>query len=581
MPQSPTSDNSLVAFRILTNGTAIKAAYQVQSVEVSQRVNCVGSAHLQLLDGDLATGTFPTSDAADFLPGAEVAIYAGYLGANDDLIFKGLVVKHGLESSSNGALLVLECYESAVKMTAGPKSAVFTDCTDSAAIARVISGHGISAAVDATAVVHPALVQSYATDWDFVTARATANGLVVLSESGRLTVTAPNTSTAPALTLTYGENILHFSLSLDARSQYPTVQAQAWDAAQQAVITAEAPPPAVALPGNVPLAALAQVLAAPFYALPLAAGSAEPVLQTQADAWQVQAALAKVRGTVLFPGNAQARLGGLVMLAGLSQRFNGPAYVAGVTHTLAEGNWTTKITLGLDAPAPATALPGLQGLYNGVVTQMHDDPAGEFRVAVAVPALQSQTLWARLSQPAASNGSGAYCYPAVGDEVVLGFFNHDPQQPVVLGGLYSSRRPPAFSPTAANQQAGWVTPEKLTIAFDDENRTIVLSTPAGHRVELNDDTQTLTLRDANQNSVVLSPDGILLDSTSSLHLMARQDILLQAGGRLALTAATDLQLKALEIDVSAQTQLKLAGTAAAELSAAGQVTIKAAMVMIN
>ena len=44
MPQSPISDNPLVAFRILTNGTAIKAAYQVQSVGVSQRVNCVGSA---------------------------------------------------------------------------------------------------------------------------------------------------------------------------------------------------------------------------------------------------------------------------------------------------------------------------------------------------------------------------------------------------------------------------------------------------------------------------------------------------------------------------------------------------------
>ena len=44
MPQSPISDNPLVAFRILTNGTAIKAAYQVQSVGVSQRVNCIGSA---------------------------------------------------------------------------------------------------------------------------------------------------------------------------------------------------------------------------------------------------------------------------------------------------------------------------------------------------------------------------------------------------------------------------------------------------------------------------------------------------------------------------------------------------------
>ncbi|TGE14010.1 type VI secretion system tip protein VgrG [Hymenobacter elongatus] len=593
MPQNPVSATTdLVTFRILAAGTEINSAYQVRSVEVSKGVNRIGNARIELYDGSAATEDFPISDSADFLPGTELTIRAGY-HTEDNIIFKGLIVKHGLEVNAEGALLILECRDEAAKMTVGRKSAVFADSTDGDAITKVIGTHGLTSAVDPTTVTHAELVQYYCTDWDFVVARAEANGLVVLSEQSKLTVTAPDTSVAPVLALTYGNNLFGFSVEMDARSQYQAVKSQAWDYKGQQIMEAEAQKPSVETPGNVTSATLAQVMAETSYDLQLASAVTQESLQARANALWLKSTLAKVKGTVRFQGSALAVPGCLVALDGLGKRFNGNAYVSGVTHTLAEGDWVTEITLGLDerwfaeqhpevaAPSTLGPLPGIQGLYNAVVKQMHEDPAKEFRVEVTVPALQNKTLWARLGHPYASSGSGAYFYPEVNDEVILGFFNNDPQQPVVLGALYSSGRAPAYTPDEKNAFKGWVTPNKLTIEFDDDKKIITIKTPGDNKLVFDDNAKTITITDAKSNKVELSGSGILLDSASNLQLKAKQNIELTATNGITLKATGDLKLAGLNVNATAQMQLKLAGTAAAELSAAGQVKVQGAMVMIN
>jgi len=591
-PSPVSSTTDLVTFRILAGGTEINSAYQVRSITVQKGVNRISHARLELHDGSPSSEDFPISDSVDFLPGTELTIQAGY-HTEDTTIFKGIIVKHGLEAGAEAPLLVLECRDKAANMAVGRKSAVFADSTDSDAIGKVIGTHGLSKEVDDTSVSHPELVQYYCTDWDFVVARAEANGLVVLSEQGKLTVTAPDTSAGPVLALTYGADILDFSLEMDARSQYQAVKSQAWDYKTQAVLEAEAQKPGVSTAGNVTSDTLAQVLAETSYDLQLASAVTQESLQARADALWLKSTLAKIKGTVRFQGSALAVPGCMITLDGMGTRFNGNAYVAGVTHTLAEGNWITEVTLGLDerwfteqhpevaAPSILGPLPGIQGLYNAVVKQIHEDPTNEFRVEVTVPALQNKTLWARLGHPYASSGSGAYFYPEVSDEVILGFFNNDPQQPVVLGALYSSGRAPAYTPAEKNNLKGWVTPNKLTVEFDDDKKIITIKTPGDNKFVLDDNAKTITLTDAKNNKVQLSESGILLDSASNLQLKAQQNIELTATNGITLKATADLKLQGMNVDATAQMQLKLAGTAAAELSASGQVKVQGAMVMIN
>lgn len=52
-------------------------------------------------------------------------------------------------------------------------------------------------------------------------------------------------------------------------------------------------------------------------------------------------------GTVTFPGSAAVVPGNRIGINGMSKRFNGPAYVRKVEHTLEAGNWITIATLGI------------------------------------------------------------------------------------------------------------------------------------------------------------------------------------------------------------------------------------------
>jgi len=55
----------------------------------------------------------------------------------------------------------------------------------------------------------------------------------------------------------------------------------------------------------------------------------------------------RVRGEVSFQGSALARAAKILELAGIGDRFDGPAFIGAVRHTIRDGNWTTNVTLGL------------------------------------------------------------------------------------------------------------------------------------------------------------------------------------------------------------------------------------------
>ncbi len=57
----------------------------------------------------------------------------------------------------------------------------------------------------------------------------------------------------------------------------------------------------------------------------------------------------RVRGEVSFQGSTLARPAKILELAGIGDRFDGPAFIGAVRHTIRDGEWTTFVTLGLPA----------------------------------------------------------------------------------------------------------------------------------------------------------------------------------------------------------------------------------------
>jgi Rhs element Vgr protein len=505
------------------------------------------------------------------------------------------VVKHSIRiGGENDSRLVIECRDKAVKMTVGRHNSNFLDKKDSDIIGQLISDSGLQQEVDATSLQYEKLVQYYCSDWDFLLSRAEVNGLLVIVDGGKVSVKAPDTGSAAELKLTYGVDLIELHADIDARSQLTQVESSSWDPVTQKLITDSAAPQSLNAQGDLDSGKLAEVLGIKSYQLQTAGSLQQAELKDWAEAQQVKAGLARIRGRMKFQGSARARPGTLIELEGVGNHFNGNVFASSVNHVISQGNWSTEAGFGLApewfaeqrdlvAPSAAGLLPGVDGLQIAVVEKLDEDPAGEPRIKVSLPVLQAETpgIWARLANFYASDAFGAFFIPEIGDEVLLGYLNSDPNNPVVLGSLYSSKRKPPYELSADNFTKAIVTRSKLKLEFDDDGKAISLITPGDNRVIISDDARSILLQDQNGNKVELNDGGIVLDSPGDISISAKGKITLDATAEISLSAKADVSAKGMNVNLEAQTGLTAKGNATAELSASGQTTVKGAMVMIN
>lgn len=584
----------LISLTIKANGNKIPDVYQLSRVSVHKQVNRIPSAKIVLLDGSPSSETFKISESAHFVPGSEIEITAGYHSV-ETAIFKGIVVKHGIKVKDGGkSYLVVSCFDKAIKMTLGRKSA-YLGKSDNEIIQKLIKDAGLTAEVESTTATHDSIVRYYATDWDFMLCRAEINGKIVTVDDGKVTVKAPNVGAAAELLIEHGDALQEIEAEIDVRSQMPAVKCSAWDFSAQALAVGDSKEPTVNAQGNLSGKKLAEVMGLASYELQSAAPEAAATLGVWADAQLLKARLARIRGTVSFRGNAKPKPGQVVELDGLGQRFNGKAFVSSVSHSIEEGNWVTEVGFGLapqwfvedqidiEAPSAAGLLPGIRGLQIGTVKQIDQDPDGQTRILVDVPVIDpaGDGIWARLASGYATKKAGIFFIPEIGDEVILGFLNDDPRFPLILGSLYSSQRTPPYAADAPNTNKAIVTNAQIKISMDDVKKRLQIETPGGHIVTLNDEDQSLTIVDSNKNKMHFSAAGVTLDSCADITIKAAGNISIKAGAAIDIKAGTDIGLAALNVNAKASVALSAQGQASAEVTSSGQMTVRGAIVMIN
>ena len=336
-----------------------------------------------------------------------------------------------------------------------------------------------------------------------------------------------------------GRTVLHAS----------AVESSGWD-----IKKAEPTAPATANPfslsqGNLDGATLAGAVGFASYVLSHPVPVAPEELQAWADARMMRSRMSMIRGRVASRGFAPAKLLDVMEIDGVGARFNGTTLVTGICHRVDVDGWRTDIQFGLsprsfclendirDVPA-AGLIPAVGGLQIGVVDKFEADPDKELRVKVILPGIDAKTgsVWARLTAPDAGNNRGYFFRPEKGDEVVVGFFNEDPRQPVILGALYSSKNAPAsdYSVTQDNLKKGIVTKAGTKILFNDDNKaSLSLETASQNKILLDDDKELVSITDKHGNTITMDKDGIKLES----------------GKDLKLTASGNVEIKGAKVDV--------------------------------
>jgi Rhs element Vgr protein len=595
MPASPVvATSDLVTYTIKINGQSIDTSFQVLSVMVNNQMNRIPFCEIEILDGNADSEDFPISDGSAFVPGNKMEVTAGY-ESGTQTIFKGLIVKHSIRIKKNeGPVLVVIGKDAAVKMTKVRKNAYFTNTTDSSILSSIIGKYGLTADVASTTPQLKEVIQYYATDWDFVLARADVNGMVTIVNNGKVSIQSPASISDTVLTLTYGIDIFEFDGEVDAENQFKSVKSSAWDMKGQA-ITSQSQSPTDFGAGNLSTSTLSGVLNLDSFDLQTGAFLESDMLTAWAKAKAIKSTYAKMTGMVQFQGSAAVVPGVLIELKGVGERFNGKGFVSGVRHELQEGNWITTVTLGIspdwfteqlkvEAPLASGLLPGVQGLQIGIVKQINSDPDNELRVKLDLPLVgtSGEGVWARLGNVYASSGFGSFFYPEENDEVIVGFFNDDPRYPVILGSLYSSGRAPAFTPDEQNNTKALVTRTKMKMEFQEDKKIITITTPANNQIVLSDEAKTIKLSDENNNSITMSASGIEIKSASAITINAATNLSMEAAtGASVKVSGGDLSMQALNISNEAQLSYKAQGNASAQLTAAGEVKIQGALVMIN
>lgn len=591
---APAADISsmVLTLTITIDGSALPSEIQVMAIEVNYQVNRIPSAQITIVENaNLEMDTFVV-DEAMFDPGKVIEISLGY-DNNNTVVFKGLILKNSFRVSDLGSTITLDCRDKLVKMTSSKHNKVFLDKKDSDVISSLVSDAGLSATVTATTTVNKQLFQYHCTDWDFMLNRAEANGLYLFPSATAVKVAKPEYGTEP-ITLTYGIDVLSADLSLDAQNQYGSVEAHAWDVKTQAMLTGTSSEPSINAQSSIAASTLKAVLNEQVYNQYSASFVTQAELEDWASARLTRARLSRIKGRLVSYGNGTIAVGNVVTLAKISSKFNGKGYISGLSHRVENGTWETTLQLGLDdlpyyeeqnlTDLPAGGqLPAVNGLLIGMVKKIDADPEDLSRVQVSVMVEGGASLdvWARLSSYYASSGFGAYFYPEVNDEVILGFVSSDPRDAIILGSLHGKNKPP-YTPAAENFIKGWVTKEKLKVTFDDEKKIMTLETPGGNKVTLDDDAKSIKLEDMNGNTTTLDDSGIKLDTKKDVMIKATGKITLDgAGGVIVKSSGGDVKMSGLNIEAAAQIGATVKGNATAEVSASGQTTIKGAIVMIN
>ena len=160
-------------------------------------VNRISAARLVYLDGSAAASDFPLSNAATFVPGAEVEILAG-AAADPVSIFKGIVVRQahpGARQRGAAAGGRVPPRRGAAHRGREERLLLRAD-RQRRDLRRCSTPPGSTRDVEATTVTHAQQVQFRSSDWDYLLARAEANGKLVFTNDGGVAVRAPRLSGA-------------------------------------------------------------------------------------------------------------------------------------------------------------------------------------------------------------------------------------------------------------------------------------------------------------------------------------------------------------------------------------------------
>jgi Rhs element Vgr protein len=150
------------------------------------------------------------------------------------------------------------------------------------------------------------------------------------------------------------------------------------------------------------------------------------------------------------------------------------------------------------------------------IVKDNNDPKKLGRVQVQFPWQRQRdqnTPWIRLVNPHAGGGKGMYFVPEIGEEVLVGFENDNPEKPYVIGAMYNGKA-----------SSGYHT---------EGNDKKVIQTRSGTKVIMNDAESSIFIEDPSGNTW-------LMDGKGNIHINAPKNMSIKVGENLDITVGGNM-----------------------------------------
>jgi uncharacterized protein involved in type VI secretion and phage assembly len=514
-------------------------------------------------------------------------------------IFDGEITAVEADIERDQTLTIVRGYDSSHRLQRGTTTETHLDVTYGDIAGKIAGRHGLRPGEGGSStVVHEAVVQWNATDWEFLQMLATEMGDELVVVDGQLHLRQPGDSgSAPgkgdlesdnSRQLVAGGNLLRLRATASGGEQVEEVTVRGWDfKAKEAVEgTARAGSRSRSAAAGAGASDLASKLGGgtlvkvdlPVDSAEVAREAAESLVE------QLGSAATELDGVVY--GNADLRAGVTVSVANVGSPFDGQYTLTSCRHTYdpANGYLTAfrvsgrqnRTLLGLVNSNQQTGRLRVHGVVQALISNV-DDPERLGRVKVMFPSLDptAESPWARVAMPGAGNERGIVWLPEVGDEVLVAFLHGDPRFPYVIGGLHNGQDKMPGTPVDGGQVVA---------------RTMVSRN--GHRVELHDGDDAVTIATGDgKHRIVLDQKGgkIVIETSGDVEVASDAKLSVRAPNGMTFESSGALELKGNGVTIDAgggafsakgvQSKVEVSGSV--ELSSSGQTTVRGSIVQIN
>jgi phage protein D/phage baseplate assembly protein gpV len=463
---------------------------------------------------------------------------------------------------SGRVLLRIRGYDLAHRLTYGKKTRAYGDAnpngpgiTETQIVQNIVRETGglATAKVDAsglTSMRYTYVMQYNQSDWDFLWARAQLFGYQVYADGNVLNFVKADAvrSIIPPSNLVWGQNLKKFEPRMIALGQVTETAAYGWDSGTKKSVTSagkvdmsntSAKNVGAGITGSQSIKSAFLISAEDIVIEPMVrtVGQAKTIAGARFEKNQSQ--FVRASGELVL-GDPFLVAGTRVKISGVGVKFAGSYYVTEARHIWNRDGYTVKFQVSGRNPYSIRHLlqgkePGLNRINGVVVAKVTNllDPERLGRVQVTYPWMPTKngaehsSNWARLAVSGGGKNRGIFFTPEVDDEVLVAFEHGDPSFHYIVGALWNKMDKP---PTGMG--------EILAGGGKEVNQRVVRSR-SGHTI-IFDDTkgeEQIIIRDKTEkNSIVIN------SKDNSMMIKTEGDFTIEAGGKFTVKSKRDFSL---------------------------------------